>query len=68
MKGQFAIVDLDGKRVIQRGSRLFAIPKQLGTADRIHAMNGAHVGTWDVQMRIPDPRIRNTRSIRNSRG
>jgi len=67
-RDQTVIVDLDGKPVIRRGSRLFAIPKQLGIADRIHALNGAHAGTWGIQMRIPDPRIRNTRSIRNSRG
>lgn len=63
------IINLDGKWVVKKGHRLFALPKTLSTADRIHqACNTELTGSWEQAMTIPKPRIRNTRSIRGSRG
>ena len=56
-------MQVQGKMVVVKGTRCFAVPKQLGLAERVaNASQG--VSNYKQSMRIPDPRVRSTRSIR----
>jgi hypothetical protein len=57
------IIEVQGKQVVIRGNRCFAVPKTLSLTERVANQSGGP-GNWAQQMRIPTPRIRNTRSIR----
>jgi hypothetical protein len=52
-----------GKIVQRRGKIHFAVPKPLSLTDRI-ANASQSPAQWGRTMRIPDGRVRNTRSIR----
>ncbi len=55
--------NLHGRMVVRIGNRYFAIRKDTGKADRIHA--ATRMGsTWERQMTKPNIRVRNTRSIK----
>lgn len=54
---------LHGRTVVQIGNRYFAVHKDVGLADRIHAQNQMR-SLWDRQMTRPAARLINTRSIR----
>jgi len=56
-------IEVQGKQVVIRGNRCFAVPKALSLTERV-ANAGGGPGAWNQMMRIPDPRVRNTRSIR----
>lgn len=51
------------KPVFIRGTRCFAVQKPLSLTERI-ANAAQSRSNWDKAMRIPDPRMRNTRSIK----
>lgn len=55
-------IQVQGKMVVVRGTRCFAVPKQLGTADRIHAAQ-SQSSNYQRCMRIPDTKVIGTRSI-----
>lgn len=57
------MIEVHGKRVVIIGNRCFAVRKDLGLAERI-ANQSQGRGNYQRAMRIPDPRIRNTRSIK----
>ena len=56
-------IEVQGKQVVIRGNRCFAVRRELSLTERV-ANAGGGPGSWDKQMRIPDSRVRNTRSIR----
>jgi hypothetical protein len=62
-RGNMKTIEVQGKQVYIKGNRCFAVPKSLSLTERVANMSGGP-GNWDQQMRIPDPRVRNTRSIR----
>lgn len=57
-------MQVHGKPVFIRGTRCFAVQKPLSLTERI-ANTAQSPSNWDRTMRIPDPRLRNTRSIVN---
>ena len=56
-------MEVQGKQVVIRGTRCFAVAKPLSLTERI-ANSTQGRGQWDRQMTLPKARIRNTRSIR----
>ena len=56
-------IEVHGKKCVVVGTRCFAVRKDLDNAERIANLSQAR-GQWDRQMKIPDGRVRNTRSIR----
>ena len=55
---------IHGKAVVRIGNRLFAIRKDMGRAERIHARTELK-STWNRQMTKPSIKVRSTRSITN---
>jgi len=55
--------NLHGRIVVRIGTRCFAVRKDLGTADRIHASTQLS-STWARQMTKPAARCIRTRSIK----
>lgn len=57
------MIEVHGKRVVIIGGRMFAIHKDLTRAERIANMSQGR-SNYQPSMRIPDSRMRNTRSIK----
>ena len=57
------MIEVHGKKVVIIGGRCFAIRKELTLAERV-ANNTQVRSNYQQSMRIPDPRLRNTRSIK----
>lgn len=55
---------VQGKTVVIRGTRCFAVPKQLGRAERIHAAQ-SQSSNYQRCMKIPDTKVIGTRNISN---
>jgi len=56
-------MEVQGKIVIVRGTRCFAVAKPLSLTERVANMSQG-VSNYKQSMRITDPRVRSTRSIR----
>ena len=56
-------IEVQGKQVYIKGNRCFAVPKSLSLAELI-ANQSQGRSNYQRAVRIPDPRVRNTRSIR----
>jgi hypothetical protein len=60
------MIEVHGKKVVIIGGRCFAVRRDVSLTDRVaNASQGR--SNYSQSMRIPDPRMRNTRSIRGSR-
>jgi hypothetical protein len=57
------MIEVHGKKVVIIGGRCFAVRKDLSNAERIANMSQGR-SNYQQSMRIPDPRLRNTRSIK----
>ena len=57
------MIEVHGKKVVIIGGRCFAIRKDLDKAERVANMTQGK-SNYTQSMRIPDPRLRSTRSIR----
>lgn len=57
------MIEIHGKRVVIIAGRHFAVTKDVGLAERI-AMQSRGRSNYTQSMRIPDARLRNTRSIK----
>ncbi len=57
------MIEVHGKKVVIIGGRCFAVRKDCGLAERL-AMQTQGRSNYTQSMRIPDPRLRNTRSIK----
>jgi hypothetical protein len=56
-------IEVHGKKCVVIGTRCFAVRKDLDNAERIANMSQGP-GNYQRSMRIPDSRVRNTRSIK----
>ena len=57
------MIEVHGKKVVIIGGRCFAVRKDLGLAERVANLSAGR-SNYTQSMRIPDPRLRNTRSIK----
>ena len=57
------MIEVHGKKVVIIGGRCFAVRKDLDNAERLANQTQGRSNYQD-SMRIPDTRMRNTRSIR----
>lgn len=57
------MIEVHGKKVVIIGGRCFAVRKDLTLAERVANQTGGH-SNYQRTMRVPDPRLRNTRSIK----
>lgn len=57
------MIEVHGKKVVIIGGRCFAVRKDLTNAERVANMTRGR-SNYQQSMRIPDPRLRNTRSIK----
>ncbi len=57
------MIEVHGKKVVIVGGRCFAVRKDLSLAERV-ANQSQGRSNYQDSMRIPDARMRNTRSIK----
>jgi hypothetical protein len=58
------MIEVHGKRVVIIGGRCFAVRKSLDNAERIANQSQGHSNYQRAVSNIPNPRLRNTRSIK----